>query len=109
MANFILKTSGLQCRQPAHGSRKHCKDYAERGSIPKLPPKETEMKSKLSLALLAAIASTLVLAQPAPWYSWKSKLNGKTTCKQTSPGEGWVRDGGPFKDGNCKKPGTPGS
>lgn len=67
------------------------------------------MSKRLSLALLAIVASTVALAQPAPWYLWKSKLNGKTTCAQTSPGEGWDRDGGPFKDGNCKKPGRPGS
>lgn len=60
--------------------------------------------------LIASAAITLVtipaLAGPAPWYTWRSKLDGKTVCTQTSPGEGWVQDGGPYKDARCAQPGT---
>lgn len=56
----------------------------------------------LSTMLAGLVLAVSVSAQPAPWYLWKSKLNGKTYCQQTSPGEGWERVGGPFKDSNCK-------
>ncbi|MEC5385174.1 hypothetical protein VVD49_05530 [Uliginosibacterium sp. H3] len=53
----------------------------------------------LCLVVLAAQAA------PAPWYQWKSKLNGKIACMQTSPGDGWERDGGPkaqaYPDARC--------
>ena len=52
----------------------------------------------LALALPAA-------AQPAPWYLYESKTNGRTTCAQTSPGEGWRRIDGPFLDGRCSRRG----
>lgn len=62
------------------------------------------MTSKIPALLAGLLLSITVFAQPAPWYMWKSKLNGKTFCAQTSPGEGWERVGGPFKDARCEKP-----
>lgn len=61
------------------------------------------MKTLLATAFgaLLLIGTQLSLAQPAPWYKWRSKLNGKITCQQTSPGEGWERAGGPYKKSNC--------
>jgi hypothetical protein len=59
----------------------------------------------------AAAAMALLLglwlgaaARPAPWYLWQCRLDGKTVCFQTSPGEGWVRVDGPFSDARCGKP-----
>jgi hypothetical protein len=61
---------------------------------------------KLLTGIAAMTLSFAVFAQPAPWYKWKSKLNGKIVCTQTSPGEGWERDSGPYKDARCEQPGT---
>ncbi|TAK89983.1 MAG: hypothetical protein EPO06_10960 [Burkholderiaceae bacterium] len=47
----------------------------------------------LSLALLAA---------PAPWYRWSSEVDGKVVCAQTSPGAGWVRLPGAYRDVHCR-------
>jgi hypothetical protein len=55
----------------------------------------------IAVALLALPA----LAGPAPWYQWRSKLNGRLVCAQTSPGEGWALDSGPYKDSRCEQPG----
>ena len=38
---------------------------------------------------------------PAPWYKFRSKVDGKTYCLQTKPGPGWERVDGPFKDSHC--------
>jgi hypothetical protein len=67
------------------------------------------MKRKPAFALASAIFCAVALAAPAPWYLWRSKLNGKTFCTQTSPGSGWERIGGPYRDVRCEKPGVPGS
>lgn len=42
--------------------------------------------------------------QPAPWYNWKSKYDGKIFCSQTSPGSGWELYSGPYKDARCEIP-----
>jgi hypothetical protein len=61
------------------------------------------------IGLAVALAATAGSAQPAPWYKWRSKLNDKIFCAQTSPGSGWALDSGPYKDARCEKPGRPGS
>ena len=63
-----------------------------------------------SLRRRAAIAGALAglaawgaaWAAPAPWYYWRSKLNGARVCAQTSPGEGWVRDSEPYEGPMCQ-------
>jgi hypothetical protein len=62
------------------------------------------MKRKSIALVLSLLFAGSLLAQPAPWYQWRSKLNGKIFCNQTSPGEGWERVSGPFKDARCEKP-----
>ena len=59
------------------------------------------LRAVLCAALLAC--STLALAAPAPWHWWKSRLDGRLYCAQTSPGNGWVRADGPFDNAQCKK------
>ena len=49
------------------------------------------------------LSTPVVVDGTAPWYLWKSKLNGNTTCQQTSPGEGWEQDGGPYQDSKCNQ------
>ena len=56
----------------------------------------------LALAMLLTAAS--VQAGPAPWYLWRSKIDGQLACSQTPLGPGWVQDAGPFKDSHCEKP-----
>lgn len=57
-------------------------------------------------ALIGAAASLAALgaarAAPAPWYYWRSKLNGARVCAQTSPGEGWVQDSEPYEGPMCQ-------
>lgn len=65
------------------------------------------MKSRFAIALPCALFCISVLAAPAPWYKWRSKLNGKEFCTQTFPGNGWERSSGPYKDARCELPGTP--
>lgn len=39
---------------------------------------------------------------PAPWWQWKSGLDGRIVCAQTMQGN-WTKVGGPFKS-DCKTP-----
>lgn len=55
------------------------------------------------LAVLLGL-SLCAAAAPAPWYLWRSKVDGKAFCFQASPGEGWERVDGPFRDARCEKP-----
>ncbi|MGF6692620.1 hypothetical protein M2318_002692 [Metapseudomonas resinovorans] len=55
------------------------------------------------LTLLFALAAPSHAA-PAPFFIWQSKLDGALTCAQTTPGEGWLRLGGPFRDAGCRVP-----
>jgi len=55
------------------------------------------------VAGLAFAAPTLLNAEPAPWYQWRSKANGSLVCAQTALGPGWERAGGPYRDARCEK------
>ncbi|QRY81798.1 hypothetical protein JVX91_12075 [Pseudomonas sp. PDNC002] len=62
------------------------------------------------LPLVALLLVPLSLsAAPMPFYKWQSKLDGAYTCQQTSPGSGWTKIGGPFRDAVCREvlPQTP--
>lgn len=59
-------------------------------------------------ALLATAFCSSLLAAPAPWHKWRSKLNGIEACAQTSPGAGWEKLDGAYKDARCSHPGMPG-
>lgn len=59
------------------------------------------MPMKPTLALVIALISLAAWAKPAAWYWWTSKLNGSWVCQQTSPGHGWYRAGGPYRNGRC--------
>jgi hypothetical protein len=62
-------------------------------------------KRKVVCAMTLGLAMSIgAFAAPASWYLWKSRLDGKTFCLQTSPGEGWERVAGPFKDSRCEIP-----
>jgi len=58
----------------------------------------------LQVCLLSSLlAGWNAQAGPAPWFVWRSKLDGKELCAQASPGAGWVQQGGPFLDASCRK------
>lgn len=59
--------------------------------------------TRLSLAALLACACASLAAAPAPWFTWRSKLDGKQVCAQTPLGPGWEKAGGPYKDSHCEK------
>lgn len=56
------------------------------------------------LALLLALACVSSLAGPAPWFKWRSKVDGSLVCSQTPLGPGWDKVAGAYRDGRCEKP-----
>lgn len=58
------------------------------------------MKSRAILLLLLCCATAW--AKPAPWYRWRSKVDGAISCSPTPLGPGWERAGGPYKDSRCE-------
>lgn len=63
-------------------------------------PTPAHLQRLLGAALMAL--SLAAQAAPAPWFWWESKATGQRTCSQTSPGEGWLRAGGPFNNSQCR-------
>lgn len=59
----------------------------------------------LPACLLFLLTSTAE-AEPAPWYWWVSKVDGRRVCLQFSPGEGWAPSRGPYRDSRCTQPAT---
>lgn len=59
--------------------------------------------SLLGVALWLACVCGVAAAGPAPWFSWRSKADGKQFCAQTLLGPGWEKAAGPFKDSHCTK------
>jgi hypothetical protein len=57
----------------------------------------------LAVATLLAWSCVAALAGPAPWYTWRSKLDGKQVCAQTPLGQGWEKAAGPYADSHCTK------
>ncbi|WP_288378201.1 hypothetical protein [uncultured Massilia sp.] len=57
---------------------------------------------KIALLLFLSIAGA-ALAGPAPYYQWRSKLNGTMACSQTPLGAGWEKTAGPYRDARCEK------
>ena len=55
----------------------------------------------------AALYATLLWADAAAWYLWRSPHAEGSICAQVSPGDGWVVVKGPYQDSACKKKGVP--
>lgn len=55
------------------------------------------------LGLVCLLWAQAALADPAPWYQWRSKVDGKVFCAQTSPGEGWERLAQAYRDARCER------
>jgi len=58
---------------------------------------------RVSLLLVGLFISTQLSAEPAPFYTWRSKVDGQRVCSQTALGPGWERAAGPFRDSRCQK------
>lgn len=56
----------------------------------------------IALALLAPLTTLPVQAAPAPWYYWRSLVDGARVCAQTSPGPGWARDSAAYEGPGCQ-------
>jgi len=56
-----------------------------------------------ALLLIAATAPSWAIAAPAPWYWWHSRLDGQRYCAQTSPGSGWQKGAGPYRNLRCEQ------
>ncbi len=65
------------------------------------------MKIRTLAFISAVLFCSTPWAIPAPWYQWRSKLNGEEVCAQTMPSDGWEKARGPFKDASCLKRGVP--
>lgn len=61
------------------------------------------MKAKLAVLATLSLFAASATAEPAPWHLWQSRLDGKTSCAQTSPGEGWEKNDGSFSNARCRK------
>ena len=61
------------------------------------------MKAKLAVLATLSLFAVTAAAEPAPWHLWQSRLDGKSTCAQTSPGAGWETNDGPFSNARCRK------
>ncbi|RJG10775.1 hypothetical protein [Massilia cavernae] len=55
------------------------------------------------LATVLAGACAMLAAAPAPWFQWRSKIDGALVCSQTPLGKGWTQAAGPFRDSHCVK------
>lgn len=60
------------------------------------------MKHLIAAGLLTACM--VAAAAPAPWYKWRSKVDGTLSCAQSTLGFGWELASGPYKDSRCEKP-----
>ena len=58
----------------------------------------------LGVLILLLVGIATAAAQGAPYYKWRSKLDGKVFCLQVVNGEGWKRISGPYRDSRCERP-----
>ena len=54
------------------------------------------------LFALVLLAPLMAQAAPAPWYYWRSLVDGQRVCAQTSPGPGWEQDSAAYEGPGCQ-------
>ena len=59
--------------------------------------------ARLLTLLTLVLCSGQLGAGPAPWWQYRSKIDGKLACSQTPLGAGWEKVAGPYKDSRCEK------
>lgn len=73
---------------------------------PEKPRASGAITARIGLAILVlgivGMMSDSVLAAPAAWYYWRSKIDGARVCAQTSPGPGWERDSPAYEGPGCQ-------
>lgn len=52
--------------------------------------------------LVASLLAASAQAGPAPWYYWRSLVDGTRVCAQASPGPGWERDSAAHEGPGCQ-------
>ncbi len=57
----------------------------------------------LARFLALFLVSTQLAAAPAPFWQWRSKLDGALACSQVPLGSGWEKVSGPYRDSHCEK------
>lgn len=57
--------------------------------------------SGLALCMLL-LGAGATWSAPAPWYYWRSKIDGQRVCAQVSPGQGWERDSTAYDGPGCR-------
>jgi hypothetical protein len=62
---------------------------------------KSHRRKQLALAICLAFFSLTAWSEPAAWYWWVSKIDGARVCLQTSPGDGWYRERGPYRNARC--------
>ncbi|GAA4424343.1 hypothetical protein GCM10023090_17750 [Acidovorax lacteus] len=53
-------------------------------------------------ALAWLLIASAAEAAPAPWFYWRSLVDGARVCAQTSPGPGWERDSEAYDGPGCQ-------
>jgi hypothetical protein len=53
-------------------------------------------------AILLAVCSCQLAAEPAAYWQWRSKVDGRLVCSQTPLGGGWEKASGPYQDSHCQ-------
>jgi hypothetical protein len=61
------------------------------------------INTKIVIVMTLALCCNGLSAAPAPWWKWRSKIDGYLACAQTTLGPGWERAYGPYKDSRCEK------
>jgi hypothetical protein len=61
------------------------------------------MRRPLMIATALLLTAAVAHAGPAPWFEWRSKIDGKLVCSQTPLGAGWEKARGPYRDSHCVK------
>ena len=56
----------------------------------------------LRTLVLPTLLLPLAHAGPAPWYYWRSTVDGARACAQASPGPGWERDSAAYDGPGCQ-------
>lgn len=62
------------------------------------------MKRWWALVAIFALSAGEAGAGNAAWYRWESRTDRAFVCAQSSPGPGWKRIAGPYRDAACTRP-----
>ena len=70
------------------------------------PGRRQALTSALLVMLAELWLASPALAEPAAYWRWRSVTDGQEFCTQTPPGPGWTQVAGPFRDLQCREPGS---